>query len=68
MGLAWSAISWGEVGTQAAARPVIEKRDDLQRHAYLLEIPVVDLYLPEHRSTLLSLAFVRGPCSDVVFL
>ena len=56
VGLAWSAVSGGEVGPQAAARPVIEKRDDLPRHSYRLEIPVVDLYLPEHRSTLLSLA------------
>ncbi len=57
VGLAWvSSASPAAPAAQTAAKPVIEKKDDLPRHSYRLEIPVVDLYLPEHRSTLLSLA------------
>lgn len=41
---------------QVDARPVIEKKDDLPRHTYQLEIPVVDLYLPENREVLMGLA------------
>ncbi len=37
-------------------RPAIEKKDDLPRHVYRLEIPVTDLYLPQHRQALLELA------------
>ncbi|MEP5566857.1 MAG: S8 family serine peptidase [Halioglobus sp.] len=36
-------------------RPVIEKKDDLPRHDYQLNIPVVALYAPENRSTLIDL-------------
>jgi hypothetical protein len=39
-----------------AARPVISKKDDLPRHSYQLDIPAVDLYLPENRKLLLALA------------
>ena len=42
--------------TDSGAKPVIEKKDDLPRHHYQLDIPVVDLYLPENRQVLLSLA------------
>ncbi len=44
------------VGQALADKPVIEKKDDLPRHVYQLEVPVTDLYLPENRDRLLALA------------
>ncbi len=41
--------------TGAGDRPVIEKKDDLPRHSYQLDVPVVSLYAPQHRETLLAL-------------
>ena len=41
---------------KAPARPVIERKDDLPRHTYQLDIPVTSLYLPENRATLQALA------------
>lgn len=40
----------------AERKPVITRKDDLPRHAYQLDIDVVDLYQPENRATLLALA------------
>lgn len=40
----------------AADKPVIEKKDDLPRHTYQLDVPVVELYEPENRDVLLRLA------------
>jgi len=40
----------------AAERPVIEKKDDLPRHSYQLDVGVTDLYLPANRDRLLALA------------
>ena len=42
-------------GEGAVDRPVIEKKDDLPRHSYQLDIPVASLYAPQHRETLLAL-------------
>ena len=39
-----------------ADKPVITRKDDLPRHTYQLDLKVVDLYLPENRATLTSLA------------
>ena len=39
-----------------ADKPVITRKDDLPRHTYQLGLKVVDLYLPENRATLTSLA------------
>ena len=36
-------------------RPVIEKKDDLPRHNYQLDIPVVALYEPDNRTVLIDL-------------
>lgn len=41
---------------ERAAKPVIEKQDDLPRHAYHLDVAVTDLYLPANRPRLLALA------------
>jgi len=40
----------------AAERSVIEKKDDLPRHSYRVDLPVTDLYAPENRDALLALA------------
>ncbi|MFV8816900.1 S8 family serine peptidase [Haliea sp. E17] len=40
----------------ADSKPVIEKKDDLPRHEYQLDVKVVDLYEPANRSALLKLA------------
>lgn len=40
----------------AAERTVIEKKDDLPRHTYQVDLPVTDLYAPENRDALLALA------------
>ncbi len=37
-------------------KPVIEKKDDLPRHTYQLDVAVTDLYLPANRPQLLALA------------
>jgi subtilisin family serine protease len=44
------------VSSMQDARPVISKKDDLPRHTYQLGIPAVDLYEPENREVLLSIA------------
>jgi subtilisin family serine protease len=57
------AVSAG-LGTAAIAddqrpgieKPVIEKKDDLPRHTYQVDLPVAELYLPENRTALLALA------------
>ncbi|MEJ2533035.1 MAG: S8 family serine peptidase [Halioglobus sp.] len=41
---------------RVSEKPVIERKDDLPRHTYQLDIPVTSLYLPEHRATLRALA------------
>ncbi len=40
----------------ASEKPVIEKKDDLPRHSYRVDLPVTELYAPEHRDALLALA------------
>ncbi len=40
----------------AAERTVIEKKDDLPRHSYRVDLPVTDLYAAENRDALLALA------------
>ena len=45
-------------------KPIIEKMDDLPRHTYRLDIPVVELYLPENRPVLLQLAAQVGADID----
>jgi len=40
----------------AAERIVIEKKDDLPRHSYQVDLPVTALYAPENRDALLALA------------
>jgi subtilisin family serine protease len=40
----------------AAERTVIEKKDDLPRHSYQVDLPVTALYAPENRDALLALA------------
>ena len=40
----------------AADRPVIERKDDLPRHTYQMNLPVVELYAPGNRAELLRLA------------
>ena len=39
-----------------ADKPVINRKDDLPRHSYRLTLRVTELYLPENRAALLSLA------------
>lgn len=41
---------------QADSRQVIEKLDDLPRHSYTIDLPVVELYAPENRDALIALA------------
>ena len=43
-------------GQARADKPVITRKDDLPRHSYQLDLKVTDLYLPENRAALLSLA------------
>jgi subtilisin family serine protease len=50
------ACAQEQVASMQSARPVISKKDDLPRHTYQLGIPAVDLYKPENRDVLLSLA------------
>ncbi|MEQ8262968.1 S8 family serine peptidase [Pseudohaliea sp.] len=40
----------------ATEKTVIEKKDDLPRHSYRVDLPVTDLYAPENRDALLALA------------
>lgn len=42
--------------TAAPERPVIEKKDELPRHSYRLDLPVSALYERENRAALLALA------------
>ncbi len=57
----WIALS-GHAGaaqapeTTGPARPVIERKDDLPRHTYQVDVAVTDLYQPANRPRLLSLA------------
>ena len=53
---ALAALIFSVPGLLAAQKPVIEKKDDLPRHVYQMDIPVVDLYKDEHRDTLMALA------------
>ena len=48
---------WAHQVSAEAARPVIEKQDDLPRHTYTITVPAAtDLYLPEQRDQLMALA------------
>ncbi len=40
----------------AETRPLIERKDDLPRHSYTLDLPVTAYYEPENRAALLQLA------------
>lgn len=52
-----SGLALGAAGTTAATeRPVIEIRDDLPRHSYSIDIPIVELYAANNRGALLELA------------
>ena len=42
--------------TTAAEREVIDKKDQLPRHSYRVELPVTALYEPENRRALRTLA------------
>jgi subtilisin family serine protease len=51
-----AAAAENDAGAQTAGRRVITRKDDLPRHSYQLDLKVTDLYLPENRATLVSLA------------
>lgn len=56
--LAFAAAVAVPIGPASAApdKPVIEKKDDLPRHSYTLDVPVAALYEPENRDALRDLA------------
>lgn len=54
--IAGAAAAQESAGQPPAGKQIITRKDDLPRHSYRLDIKVTDLYLPENRATLLSLA------------
>lgn len=49
-------LAMASASTHADSRQVIEKLDDLPRHSYTIDLPVAELYAPENRDALITLA------------
>ena len=56
LALIFAVLTLAAAVATAADKPVIEKKDDLPRHNYQLNVPVTSLYEAENRDTLMALA------------
>ena len=56
LALIFAVLTLAAAVATAADKPVIEKKDDLPRHNYQLDVPVTALYEAENRETLMALA------------